>query len=343
LISSEFKRNLSNREQQHLQGPMPISSHGPAAQSTSRVVPSARLAPPDFAKRHMADERGGQAREAGRKKRVASCEGFEEAGELPLRRKMAVSREFEEGVAKEGLRLGIDGVACTAEARGVPECSKVSGDGVDNENAASASVWELLKSLPGYTGDGGHFMDGEFSEQALGHYNEVLDTGFEELSIPSFDYAMDQSTPSHHHILSKEKCADTVPVHENGPSKASEIYVSESLHAGPRIVESARHVRPKAVPDSGKVAWNEPCDCPVFGKLVSRRFDLARHIETAHGEARTYGCDHCEKTFKLPHHLKAHGNSFHTETKLRQCNKCNFETKIKSDYLDHKTAAHSKK
>jgi len=92
--------------------------------------------------------------------------------------------------------------------------------------------------------------------------------------------------------------------------------------------------------DLSQFAWNMPCACPVCGKQMSRRFDVERHIEATHAEARSYPCDQCEKKFKLAHHLKSHVKAFHMETKLRACAECGFQTKIKSEFQKHKRLAH---
>ena len=83
-------------------------------------------------------------------------------------------------------------------------------------------------------------------------------------------------------------------------------------------------------------------DCAPCNRSYECSYNLRRHVESAHREAK-YKCEYCIEgsKFRLKQSLKRHIETVHLAIKLK-CSQCDYQANSKSHLKIHKQSVHEK-
>jgi len=184
------------------------------------------------------------------------------------------------------------------------------------------------------------------------HHSEVfsdMQSSARQTPPPVFGQGseLDRISYTKNHPQRSPKPLELVPVTlgstESAFSGPSTLHASSTVQAlpssshGPVGADNLQQpTEPAGIPPS-------ECVCPHCHRVLNRPFDVKRHIQTVHGQAKPFSCDDCGATFKLGHHLRTHLLEVHRKQKPYACQLCDFKAGSRKDVKTHVADVHNEK
>jgi uncharacterized Zn-finger protein len=158
----------------------------------------------------------------------------------------------------------------------------------------------------------------------------------------------DGNTLKHHlrtHLSDEEKYAHECPIcGKKVVNKYSLQHHIDSIHKGEK--KHFCHLCGKKFGNKSNLRshlishTSETVICKICGGKFKNLISLQSHKKLHKLEARSFSCEHCEKTFYNQNHLSRH-MSVHTEEKIFKCKNCDNEYKCERDLKNHINGVHS--